>query len=333
MQSARDQREAKQLGRSVTTISGIQSPGRSGEARFSLAQAKRDLAADSQLCDTLLKACRLPQAIPKPVPLLSCFSGLTSRTRRICPATERSSVCLSSEECCAVNTFLALLGRPSARAAHPQEEPHTSTVKRVLQESRATGKQLPLGDWKPQEAPDEVCQEEEPRGDQREPYKVQLPALLKQEAGFASHGMQRCPRLSFPDCVSTYQIAGREQIQGGIRRLQDLCCWETPSTEQKQKGKKPVPGNKDELLQWSGVATFPKKRLPESHASTSLGQAVTVSSFVCPQDRELTAVITAGEVSERPSGSPPGGGQREARSSQIPLRLRTSHRGVRRSRA
>lgn len=160
-------------------------------------------------------------------------------------------------------------------------------------------------------------------GDQREPYKVQLPALLKQKAGFASHGMQRCPRLSFPDCISTYQIAGREQIQGGIRRLQDLCCWETPSTEQKQKGKKPVPGNKDELLRWSGVATFPRKRLPESHASTSLGQAVTVSSFVCPQDGELTAVITAGEVSKRPSGSPPGRGQREARSSQTPLRCKT----------
>ena len=57
------------------------------------------------------------------------------------------------------------------------------------------------------------------------------------------------------------------------RRLQDPRHQETPSTEQKEKEKKPVPGNKDELLQWSGAATFPRKCLPESRASVSLDQS------------------------------------------------------------
>lgn len=162
MQSARDQRKAK---RSVTPILGVQSPGRSGEARFSLAQAKRDLAADSQLCDMLLKVCRLPRAIPKPVDLLSCFSGLTSGTRRMRPAAERSSVRLLRGELRRqhLSGTTGETGSECCGTAQPQEEPHTSTAKRVLQESRATGKQLPLGGWKPREAFDEVCQEEEPR--------------------------------------------------------------------------------------------------------------------------------------------------------------------------
>lgn len=63
------------------TILDIQSTGRRREAMFSLAQAKRDLAVDSQLCNRLLKVCRLPRAIPKSDDRLSCLTGLTSRTR------------------------------------------------------------------------------------------------------------------------------------------------------------------------------------------------------------------------------------------------------------
>lgn len=63
-----------------------------------------------------------------------------------------------------------------------------------------------------------------------------------------------------------------------------------------------------------------------------LAGSVTVSSFVCPRNGEFTAAITANEASEQWSQSPPRRGQREARSSQIPLCLHTSHTGVRRSR-
>lgn len=59
MQSMEAQRKVKGLVRSAVTTSGTQSTGRSGEAVFSLAEAKRDLAAESQLCNVLLKACRL----------------------------------------------------------------------------------------------------------------------------------------------------------------------------------------------------------------------------------------------------------------------------------
>lgn len=91
MQSMEAQRKVMELVRSTVTTSGTQSTRRSREAVFSLAEAKRDLAAGSQLCNVLLKACRLLRAVPKPVHLLSCFSGLTSRTRWICSATQRSS--------------------------------------------------------------------------------------------------------------------------------------------------------------------------------------------------------------------------------------------------
>lgn len=86
----------------------------------------------------------------------------------------------------------------------------------------------------------------------------------------------------------------------------------------KQKEKKPVPANKDELLQWSGVATFPGKRLTEPRASISPDQSQFRPS--CAHGTGgVTAAITASEASEQWSRSPPRRGQREARSSQIPL--------------
>jgi len=60
MQSTEAQRKVKELVRSARTTSGTRCTRRSREAVFSLAEAKRDLAADSQLCNVLLKACSLP---------------------------------------------------------------------------------------------------------------------------------------------------------------------------------------------------------------------------------------------------------------------------------
>lgn len=173
---------------SITTILDVQSTRRSREAIFSLAQAKRDLAVDSQLCNRLLKVCRLPRAIPKPVDRLSCLSGLTSRTRCICPATERSSAHLlrgaSRRQHRSVTTGETI--SECCGTLHPQEEPHTSTLKHVLQESPATGKQqLLLGDsGNLRKHLMKSVQRKKP-GDQREPYTVYLLVLLNQEAEFA----------------------------------------------------------------------------------------------------------------------------------------------------
>lgn len=77
-------------------------------------------------------------------------------------------------------------------------------------------------------------------------------------------------------------------------------------------------------MEWS--CHLPQKtppRVPCLH----LDGSVTVSSFVRPQNGEFTAAITANEASEQWSRSPPRRGQREARSSQIPLCCKTEKKG------
>lgn len=81
----------------------------------------------------------------------------------------------------------------------------------------------------------------------------------------------------------------------------------------------------------SGVELQPSQTTPPGVPGLCLTESSSHSaSFVCPRDGELTAVITADGASERPSGSPPGRGQREARSSQIPLCCKRKRKGEKR---
>lgn len=172
--------------RSITTILDIQSTRRSREAVFSLAQAKRDLAVPTlqQAVESVQTAMSHTQAsrltfLPfwahqQDQMYLSCHRAFlcASPQRSVPPSTPFCHSGETASECC---------GTP-----HPQEEPHTSALKHVLQESRATGKQqLLLGDsGNLRKHLMKSAKRKEP-GDQREPYKVYLLVLLNQEAGFA----------------------------------------------------------------------------------------------------------------------------------------------------
>lgn len=156
---AQGSKRNKRLVRIAAPDLAIQSPGRSREVLFSLAQAKRDQAAASQCCSRLLKGSTLPRAVPKPALRLSCLSRLTSRTREVGPATERPSGVSHP------NILLPLLGAiiECWGTLSPREEPHTSTLECVLLERCATGKTA-TPNWRSRES-EEASGEEDKAGD------------------------------------------------------------------------------------------------------------------------------------------------------------------------